>query len=171
MFLWVLHAFNRAGEQPFDGTYEGEWQRLVPGQTRYRHRFLAAGPNGNRYASPPLEQPWEAETVIRADGWVALLALPLETFGVEAQNPVLRLRVGRVYRAGEARQESTPSGASLFNLHDDADGKSIASRFLLRLSAGMEAAAELTPPEGCVSARVVAYGALLESFKVTALAD
>ena len=118
MFLWVLHAFNRAGEQPFDGTYEGEWQRLVPGQTRYRHRFLAAGPNGNRYASPPLEQPWEAETVIRADGWVALLALPLETFGVEAQNPVLRLRVGRVYRVGESRQESTPSGASLFNLHD-----------------------------------------------------
>ena len=96
----------------------GDRVELMIVDGRGRHRFLAAGPNGNRYASPPLEQPWEAETVIRADGWVALLALPLETFGVEAQNPVLRLRVGRVYRVGESRQESTPSGASLFNLHD-----------------------------------------------------
>ena len=86
--------------------------------------------------------------------------------GYGGSSPAFPLTAGRRYRmCGQGE------GGHLNIHYYDADGKSIASRFLLRLSAGMEAAAELTPPEDCVSARVVAYGALLESFKVTALAD
>ena len=86
--------------------------------------------------------------------------------GYGGSSPAFPLTAGRRYRmCGQGE------GGHLNIHYYDADGKSIASRFLLRLSAGVEAAAELTPPEDCVSARVVAYGALLESFKVTALAD
>lgn len=83
-----------------------------------RH-FLAVGPNENRYASPGMDHPWEIATSVREDDWVAMVALPLAEFGATAAGGEIRLRPGRVYRhaIGE-RQESTPAGASLFNLHE-----------------------------------------------------
>ncbi|NLF24017.1 MAG: DUF4838 domain-containing protein, partial [Lentisphaerae bacterium] len=36
---WVLHQYNDAGEVPFDGAFEGAWQRLTAGQHVYRHAF------------------------------------------------------------------------------------------------------------------------------------
>ena len=85
----------------------------------YKNWYLAVGPNGNHLAAPELSLPWEVETVKQADGWVALIAIPLDALGIDAKKPVLQARVGRVYRqSGDARQESTPSGASLYNLHE-----------------------------------------------------
>ncbi|NLF23674.1 MAG: DUF4838 domain-containing protein [Lentisphaerae bacterium] len=82
-------------------------------------RLLAVGPHGHRYASPDGGFVWEIRTVVQSDGWVALLALPLAGFGADPQPAAVKLRAGRVYRhARDERQESTPSGASLFNLHE-----------------------------------------------------
>lgn len=92
--------------------------RLLDAQGQ--NRYLAVGPNSTRYASPvsPLMS-WEAQSVVQADGWVALLSLPFDTLGITAQSPALKIRVGRGFRlSGNVRQESTPSGVSLYNLHE-----------------------------------------------------
>jgi hypothetical protein len=81
--------------------------------------------------------------------------------GYGGSSPRFPLQTGRFYRMTARGQ-----GGHLNIHYYDADGKSIASRFLLRPSETDEAAAELTPPDGCVSARVVMYGTVLESFKV-----
>lgn len=82
--------------------------------------------------------------------------------GYGGSSPRFPLQEGRFYRmAGRGE------GGSLTIYYFDADNKSIASRFLLRFpEVAGEASAELTPPDGCVSASVTAYGALIESFKV-----
>lgn len=72
------------------------------------------------------------------------------------------LQEGRFYR-----MTGRGEGGSLTIYYYDANNKSIASRFLLRFpEAAGEASTDLTPPEGCVSGSVTAYGALIESFKV-----
>jgi hypothetical protein len=82
-------------------------------------RYFAAGPNGNRYADPKTDTPWRVQTTVRPDAWIDMIAIPLAEFGLNPADPTFKARVGRVYRlAGEVREESTPSGTSLYNEHE-----------------------------------------------------
>lgn len=82
--------------------------------------------------------------------------------GYGGSSPSVPLQEGRFYRI-TARGE----GGHLTINYLNAENKRVASRFLLRFpdTAGEEMT-ELTPPEGAVAAYVIAYGALVESFKV-----
>ncbi len=97
----------------------GDRFELVCRDGRSRRRYFAAGLNGNRYADPKTDAPWRVESVVRPDAWIALIAIPLSEFHLNPENFAVKARVGRVYRlAGEVREESTPSGTSLYNEHD-----------------------------------------------------
>lgn len=83
--------------------------------------------------------------------------------GYGGSSPRFPLEEGRFYRMTARGQ-----GGNITVNYYDKNNKSLASRFLLRLpeDAVDEETAELTPPEGTVSASVILYSVILESFKV-----
>lgn len=83
--------------------------------------------------------------------------------GYGGSTPSIPMKAGRFYKI-TARGEAGNLAITYF----DANGKDIANRFLLRFSEdGMsEEMVELSPPEGCVAAKVIAYNSLIEYFRV-----
>lgn len=86
--------------------------------------------------------------------------------GYGGSSPRFPLKEGRSYRL-----TGYGEGGRLTIMYYDSKGSSLGKRFLLSFPAiAGESSAELTPPEGCDSALVTAYGgALIESFKVIEL--
>lgn len=80
--------------------------------------------------------------------------------GYGGASPPFPLRAGLPYRLA-----ATGDGGHMNLDYSDAQGKIIASRFLLRPTPE-GVSVELTPPDGTVSGRVVLYGVLLNTFTV-----
>lgn len=84
-----------------------------------REYYLAVGPGGHQYSHPPLGNRWKSVVTRGENSWSAMLAVPLSVLEVrDGENAKVMGRPGRVFRAqGEEREESTHSGAGLFNEH------------------------------------------------------
>ncbi len=100
----------------------GDRVELVLAEPSGAHTYFAVGPNGNRYDARQWrvawDSGWEAASTVGKDAWTALFAIPLAALDL-GEERLLTARFGRVYRLrGDEREESTLTGASLYNRHD-----------------------------------------------------
>lgn len=84
-----------------------------------RDYYFAVGPGGHYYSHPSLGDRWKTAVTSDGDSWTALLAIPLNALGNDAQEySAIKARLGRVYRLqGDEREESSHNGAGIFNEH------------------------------------------------------
>jgi len=107
----VMPARSGAGVFP-----QGDRVELVIRVNEKDSYFLAAGPNGTFYSLPKVKGQVANSRSTNDDAWIAIMAIPLEDLKWSAEQPVLEILAGRIYRHDPAqKQESTLKGVSLFN--------------------------------------------------------
>ncbi|MDF1754529.1 MAG: DUF4838 domain-containing protein [Verrucomicrobiales bacterium] len=71
---WILRMVNGAGEYPFAGSYDNDWQQIVPGKTEYSQAFRTAGDAENvellvrTNGGPPQVSKVHLEEVVVSEG-------------------------------------------------------------------------------------------------------
>src|SRR5690606_7697638 len=57
--------------------------------------YFTVGPSGNHYTRPSLDERWQVVTTKDKDSWIALMAIPFESIGVnKSEDAPLKVRFG-----------------------------------------------------------------------------
>lgn len=111
----------------------GDRIEIVLADKTGNHRYFAVGPNGNHYDeknwSNGWNSSWRVATAKDNASWTAMVAIPLADLAEDSLPSSVLTRFGRVHRLkGPEREESTPSGRSLYNRHDSFWNKLVLSK-------------------------------------------